>query len=124
MRIPSRDSNRFIPCRILYPSNLKANKGVLLNIHGGAWSVFSYDFQDLYLQHLADKLKIICMSVQYRLATECPFPQGPEDCFDVAEWLILNAKKEFECDFTFIDGSVSESKPPFLAVNYISGITK
>lgn len=47
------------------------------------------------------------VSVGYRLAPENPFPKGPEDCYDVAEWLIDNAKGKFGVDLQFVGGEVS-----------------
>ncbi|KAG0651030.1 Esterase, partial [Hyphodiscus hymeniophilus] len=116
LMIPSREPGRMINCRVFHPA-LTANRGktrVLLNIHGGGWTVFSNKFQDPYLAHVADVCNHITLSVGYRLGPEFPFPAGPEDCFDVvvadpnltAEWLIVNSVSQLGAPFEFIDGSV------------------
>ncbi|KAH8806058.1 Alpha/Beta hydrolase protein [Xylogone sp. PMI_703] len=99
--IPSRDTTRKIPCRILLPTNNAVN-GVFLHIHGGGWVVQTEKDQDFYLENLAETSSLLVVSVGYRLAPEHPFPKGLEDCFDVAEWLIDNAKQTFGGSMKFL----------------------
>jgi acetyl esterase/lipase len=53
--IPSRDSGRAIPCRLIYPSSRKTPeerqkcKGTVLHIHGGGW--VSKPFTNLLCSH-------------------------------------------------------------------------
>ena len=46
------------------------------------------DGQDALLGELADDAGLTVVSVEYRLAPEHPFPAGPDDCEDVARWLV------------------------------------
>jgi acetyl esterase/lipase len=78
----------------------------MLHIHGGGYSVFSSAFQDPLLAHIADTSRLAVVSVEYRLAPEHPFPQGPEDCYDVAEWLAANSMLHYGAELSFIAGSV------------------
>jgi acetyl esterase/lipase len=107
LSIPSREDGRDINCRLFVPDLGDCEKGVLLFIHGGGWTVFGPDINDTLLAHIADTTAIAVLSVEYRLAPEFPFPCGPEDCYDVAQWLVANSKDHFGGEFSFIAGSVS-----------------
>lgn len=47
------------------------------------------------LKYYATHANLTIVSVGYRLAPEHPYPAGNEDCFDVGEYLIDNAEKEY-----------------------------
>jgi hypothetical protein len=61
---------------------------------------------DPMLKDIADAAKLVTISVGYRLAPEAPFPAGPQDCYDVAEWLVDHAMEEFGATLKFIGGEV------------------
>ncbi|RDW80258.1 hypothetical protein BP6252_04896 [Coleophoma cylindrospora] len=108
LSIPSRDADRYIPCRVFVPtSSDKTPKGVLLFIHGGGWSVFSNAINDTLLAHIADTNHLAVVSVAYRRAPEFPFPQGPNDCYDAAEWLVDHAETHFGAPLASLMGSSS-----------------
>ncbi len=90
-----------IPLRIIAPDN---PKGVYLHIHGGGWVLGAADQQDPLLDRLADNVGLACVSVEYRLAPEHPYPAGPDDCEAAALWLIKNAKAEFGAEALSIGG--------------------
>jgi len=115
--IPSREARRSIPCRLIYPSNgveststdpsseLKPKvTGIIMHIHGGGWVLMDHRCSDPLLQQYADLSGCVSISVGYRLAPEDPFPAGPEDCYDVADWLIENGEKKFGAKLRFIGG--------------------
>lgn len=106
MEVPSRDAGRMIPCRVFKPRKHAPGspRAMFMHIHGGGWVFGDEMGQDTMLQGMADKHGIICLSVGYRLAPEHPFPAGPQDCFDVAEWLVDNAEAQFGAPFSFIGG--------------------
>lgn len=77
--------------------------------------------QDSLLKFIADEVRLVVVSVGYRLAPvwstdqarsypwltptqENPFPAGPQDCFDAAEWLVDNAKDHFGAELQFLGG--------------------
>ena len=60
--------------------------------------------QDPALQSIADNTGLLCISVGYRLAPEDPFPAGPEDCYDAAEFLVAHAQEEFGAPLCFTGG--------------------
>jgi acetyl esterase/lipase len=102
--IPSRDSGRNLPCRILKPQNGKPVKSVFMHIHGGGWVLQDEMSQDVLLQDIADATGLLVISVGYRLAPEHPFPAGPQDCYDAAEWLVDNSEKELGAALGFVGG--------------------
>ncbi|KAJ9643080.1 hypothetical protein H2199_004603 [Coniosporium tulheliwenetii] len=113
MTLPSREAGREIPCRMFKPPQGKDVKGVVMHIHGGGWVLNDEKFQDYYLKFMADNADMVVISVGYRLAPEHPFPQGPEDCYDVAEYLVQHGKSKYGGDLAFIGG---ESAGAHLAV--------
>jgi acetyl esterase/lipase len=103
INLPSRDPNRQIPCRVFQPSNGKP-KGVFYHIHGGGWVLQTQKAQDPYLKFLADQCQLAVVSVGYRLAPEHPYPAPNEDCYDVGEYLVDNAEKDYGAPLQFLGG--------------------
>jgi acetyl esterase/lipase len=62
------------------------------------------DLQDPMLERVNEKAALACVSVEYRLAPEYPYPAGPDDCESAALWLAKNAKAEFGSDVLAIGG--------------------
>lgn len=64
---------------------------VLLHLHGGAFCLMSPDtFAGMEANWSLDH-RCVVVSVDYRLAPECPFPAGPEDCYAALLWIVANA---------------------------------
>ncbi|KAL8836138.1 MAG: hypothetical protein Q9170_003031 [Blastenia crenularia] len=101
--IPSREEGREIPCRMMVPEG-KEPKAVFMYIHGGGFVLSSETETDRSLSFIADNASVAVISIGYRLAPEHPFPAGPEDCQDTAEWLIDNAPANFGASLQFIGG--------------------
>lgn len=94
-------SGHKVPVRIVAPEN---PKGVYLHLHGGGWTLGAADQQDPMLERIARNAGLACVSVEYRLAPENPYPAGPDDCEAAAVWLAENAKREFGTDRLTIGG--------------------
>jgi len=62
--------------------------GSYLHLHGGGWVLGSAAAHDQRLQQMADNCQLTCISVEYRLAPENPYPAGPDDCEQAALWLL------------------------------------
>jgi acetyl esterase len=90
-----------IPLRIVAPTN---PKGVYLHIHGGGMVLGAADLQDPMLERVNEKAQLACVSVEYRLAPENPYPAAPDDCESAALWLTENARAEFGSDALAIGG--------------------
>ena len=75
-----------------------------MHIHGGGWVLQDQKSQDPALQSIADNTGLLGVSIGYRLAPEDPFPAGPDDCYDVAEWLVTNSKEKFGAELGFVGG--------------------
>lgn len=63
--------------------------------------------QDSFPQYLANVVDLAVVSIGYRLAPEHPFPEGPEDCYDAAEWLVDSSEARFGAPLTFAGGEVN-----------------
>jgi acetyl esterase/lipase len=90
-----------VPLRIVAPPN---PRGVYLHIHGGGMVLGAADLQDPTLERVNEKAGLACVSVEYRLAPENPYPAPPDDCESAAVWLVKNAKAEFGSDALAIGG--------------------
>lgn len=90
-----------IDLRVIAPDR---PRGVYLHIHGGGWAVGAADFHDAWLERHADRAGMACVSVEYRLAPEHPYPAGPDDCEDAALWLAGKAQELFGTDRLVIGG--------------------
>ena len=77
--------------------------GTYLHIHGGGWVLGSSTLQDTRLQEIADNCQLNCVSVEYRLAPENPYPAGPDDCEQAALWL-LEGNHDLDTSFLAIGG--------------------
>lgn len=99
-----------LPLRVIAPER---PRGVYLHIHGGGWTLGAADEQDPWLGRLADRCGLACVSVEYRLAPEDPYPAAPDDCEAAALWLVREAQARFGTARYFIGG---ESAGAHLAV--------
>ncbi len=90
-----------IPLRVVRPAR---SRGAFLHVHGGGWTLGAHDQQDLLLKVVADTTALTAVSVGYRLAPECPYPAGPDDCEAAALWLVANVTREFGGDVLAIGG--------------------
>jgi len=88
--------------RIFKPDTIRA---VVLEIHGGGWSLGTAASDDIQNDNMARTCKVAVVSVDYRLAPENPFPACINDCKVAAKWLVNNAMKQFGTAKLFISGA-------------------
>jgi acetyl esterase/lipase len=91
VHIPGKNG-RQVPLRIIAPDQ---PRGAYLHIHGGGWTIGAVDQQDHWLERIATNAGYACVSVDYGLAPEAPYPHGPDDCESAALWLAAEASRRF-----------------------------
>lgn len=78
-----------VPCYVARPEGWDEGTGaVYLYIHGGAFVFGGGDFARAHAAGNADKLGVLCVSVDYRMPPDHPFPAAPRDCIAVYETLL------------------------------------
>lgn len=82
-------------------------KGVYLHFHGGGWFMGGSDLQDPRLEAIAERAGLACVSVDYRLTPEHPYPAAPDDCEAAALWVLANAEAHFGSAVITIGGESS-----------------
>lgn len=70
-------------------------RGIFFHIHGGGWSIGTSDQLDPVLERFADNAGMACVSLEYRLAPENPYPAAPDDCEAAALWVVREGTKRF-----------------------------
>ena len=60
-------------------------------MHGGGFLSGDRDTHDPICRRLANRVPVVVVAVEYKLAPEYPFPAGLEDCADVLRWLSTEA---------------------------------
>ncbi|XP_013417560.1 arylacetamide deacetylase-like isoform X1 [Lingula anatina] len=77
----------------LYEPMSRAEKptGAFVFYHGGGWSVGSARAYDYHTRSIAEKLNIVVVSVDFRLAPEHKFPAALDDCTAATLHLLRNA---------------------------------
>ncbi len=60
--------------------------------------------QDVWLEQIADAVQVTCVSVEYRLAPENPYPAAWDDSEAAAIWLMEHAVERFGAELLLIAG--------------------
>src|SRR5689334_16983925 len=76
-----------VPCHWIIPQNSPTDR-VLMYLHGGGFVLGLTSLHFEMVAHLAQKLGIRALMVDYRLAPEHPFPAGVDDCASAYRWLL------------------------------------
>lgn len=81
-----------IPIRIYIPLG-QGPFPVFITFHGGGWAFGNLDLHDPFCRTIADKAKVVVVSVGYRLAPKYKFPKPLLDCYSATEWVAKNIAK-------------------------------
>jgi acetyl esterase len=79
-----------IALRIYRPAHEEGDLAALLYIHGGGFILGDLEMPHPRAVTFAEKLDVVVVTVDYRLAPEHPFPQGLEDCYAALTWVASN----------------------------------
>lgn len=60
---------------------------VMVYAHSGGWCLGGLDTEEFICRLLVKRLRIVIVSMAYRLAPEYPYPTGIYDCYDVIKWV-------------------------------------
>lgn len=81
-----------VPVRVYTPEGpAEGHKPVLFYIHGGGFVAGRFEVVEQLCKLFVQKTGWPCVSVEYRLAPEHPYPAGLDDCFAVLRWVYENA---------------------------------
>jgi acetyl esterase len=80
-----------INARVYVPHSNVEQLPLCLFYHGGGFVVGDLADYDSWCRRVADKTGAIIISVNYALAPEYKFPQGPDDCYQALLWAESNA---------------------------------
>lgn len=81
--------------RIYNPEQLSADETALpavMFMHGGGFTIGDVPTYDGVCRMLANRLRAVIVSVDYRLGPEHPYPAGVNDCVMTWDWLNENAE--------------------------------
>ena len=76
-----------VPAELIHPNS--ARNGIILYLHGGAYTLGSPRVHREFLARLAKTCQRQVLALDYRLAPEHPFPAALEDCLSAWGWLLL-----------------------------------
>jgi acetyl esterase len=82
-----------IDARVYVPHSNREQLPLCLFYHGGGFVVGDLVDYDSWCRRVADKAGVIIISVNYALAPEYKFPQGPDDCYQSLLWSEANASR-------------------------------
>lgn len=74
--------------RVLRPEGVGDKPPAVLWIHGGGYVWGSAAVNDRAVRRMAQRLGIVAVSVDYRLAPEHPYPAALDDCYAALQWLL------------------------------------
>lgn len=72
----------------LYDPGVAAPAPTVILLHGGGWVMGSIDTYDGFARQIAYRSGLRCLSVDYALAPEHPFPMPLADCIAAIQWAV------------------------------------
>ncbi len=87
---PSSKGDPDVRVRVYQPDNRTSKLPALYWIHGGGYVMGDIEQDDRLMKQLVKRIGCVCVSVDYRLAPEHPFPAPVEDCYAGLKWLFAH----------------------------------
>jgi acetyl esterase len=95
--IPEAEGGR-LRARAYWPTVPAEALGVLVWLHGGGWYVGDVDSFDRVTRQLANASGAVCLSVDYRLAPEHPYPAAVHDARAAVAWAASDGAAQLGTD--------------------------
>jgi acetyl esterase len=95
--IPNVEGGR-LRARAYWPTVPAEPLGVLVWLHGGGWYVGDVESFDRVTRQLANASGAVCLSVDYRLAPEHPFPAAVHDARSAVVWAAGDGARQLDTD--------------------------
>ena len=89
----SQDHGPDVRCLLYVPNNKDPLGPGYLHIHGGGYIIGSPEGSDTQNLLLSSEIGVVIISVDYRLAPECPIPAPLEDCYAALGWFHENSEE-------------------------------
>ncbi len=87
------DEARGIVVRVHRPRDVTDPAPCAFSIHGGGYIIGTREMDDAKLGRWAERLGVVGVSVEYRLAPETPYPGPLDDCYDALVWVVDRAEE-------------------------------
>jgi len=85
------DEARGLVVRVHRPREVDGTCPAALSIHGGGYIIGNREMDDAKLARWAERLGVVGVSVEYRLAPETRYPGALDDCYDALTWCFEHA---------------------------------
>ncbi|MDO8432089.1 MAG: alpha/beta hydrolase [Candidatus Binatus sp.] len=89
--VPGSQRDPDVRVRVYKPNDQTSKLPALYWIHGGGYVMGDIEQDDRLMMQLVKRIGCVCVSVDYRLAPEHPFPAPVEDCYAGLKWLFAHA---------------------------------
>ncbi len=88
---PGSEGDPDVRVRVYQPNDQTSKLPALYWIHGGGYVMGDIEQDDRLMMQLVKRIGCVCVSVDYRLAPEHPFPAPVEDCYAGLKWLFAHS---------------------------------
>lgn len=84
--VTARDGHK-IAIRVYKPEDAKGGLPLVVYFHGGGFILGGLENEEVLCHRFSKEHGTVVINVDYRLAPENPFPNAPNDAWDVVKWV-------------------------------------